>query len=73
MNLPPGIVTVLGARHVLVESRAAGTALGPDLRGAALLAIAQLVPALRLIKEQNWNWFSIPTIEVVVTAVLTII
>ncbi|WP_204081747.1 MFS transporter [Mycobacterium riyadhense] len=58
VNLPLGVVAVLAARRALVESRASGRRRVPDVRGAALLAIALGLLTLGLIKGPDWGWDS---------------
>ena len=73
VNLPLGVVAVLAARRVLVESRAAGRRRVPDLRGAVLLAIALGLLTLGLIKGQDWGWVSVSTIGVLVAAAIAVV
>jgi NTE family protein len=54
VNLPLGVVAVVVARRGLVESRASGRRRVPDLRGAALLAIALGCLTLGLVKGPDW-------------------
>jgi NTE family protein len=56
VNLPLGVVAVVVARRGLVESRASGRRRVPDLRGAALLAIALGCLTLGLVKGPDWGW-----------------
>ncbi|WP_082129629.1 MFS transporter [Mycobacterium haemophilum] len=73
VNLPLGVAAVLAARRVLVESRAAGRRRAPDLRGAALLALALGLLTLGLIKGSDWGWGSVPTIGVLVAAAVALV
>ncbi|ORW14487.1 MFS transporter [Mycobacterium lacus] len=58
VNLPLGVVAVVVARRGLVESRASGRRRVPDVRGAALLAVALAFVTLGLIKGADWGWAS---------------
>jgi NTE family protein len=58
VNLPVGITAWVLARRGLVESRAPGRRLVPDLRGAVLLAAGLSLLTLALIKGQDWGWSS---------------
>ncbi|MCV7198755.1 MFS transporter [Mycobacterium angelicum] len=73
VNLPLGVVAVLVARRALVESRASGRRRMPDVRGAALLAIALGLLTLGLIKGPDWGWSSLPAIGSLVAAAVAMI
>jgi NTE family protein len=62
VNLPLGVVAVVVARRGLVESRASGRRRVPDIRGAALLALALGCLTLGLVKGPDWGWASPATI-----------
>nr|WP_241011095.1 MFS transporter [Mycobacterium gordonae] len=62
VNVPMGILALVAARRLLVESRAAGRRRMPDIRGAVLLASALGLLTLGLIKGPNWGWTSAPTL-----------
>ncbi|MFZ0902459.1 MAG: DHA2 family efflux MFS transporter permease subunit, partial [Mycobacterium sp.] len=62
VNLPLGLAAVVVARRGLVESRASGRRRVPDLRGAALLALALGCLTLGLVKGPDWGWVSPATI-----------
>ena len=62
VNLPLGLVAVVVARRGLVESRASGRRRVPDLRGAALLAVALGCLTLGLVKGPDWGWVGAATI-----------
>lgn len=55
VNLPLGLVAVVVARRGLVESRASGRRRVPDIRGAALLALALGGLTLGLVKGPDWG------------------
>ena len=71
VNLPLGIVGIFAARRTLVESRAPGRRRVPDLRGAALLAVALGLLTLGLIKGPDWGWTSVATIGSLAAAAVT--
>ena len=58
VNLPFGLVAVWAARHELVESRAPGKRVMPDLVGAALLVASLALLNLGIIKGGDWGWAS---------------
>ncbi len=58
VNLPFGLVAVWAARHELVESRAPGRRVMPDLVGAALLVTSLALLNLGIIKGADWGWAS---------------
>ncbi len=58
VNLPIGALTWYLAGRKLVESRAPGRRLLPDLRGAALLALAVGVLIVGIVEGPNWGWAS---------------
>ena len=58
VNLPFGLVAVWAARHELVESRAPGRRVMPDLVGAALLVVSLALLNLGIIKGGDWGWTS---------------
>src|SRR6188472_4045717 len=58
VNLPFGLVAVWAARHELVESRAPGRRVMPDLVGAALLVVSLALLNLAIIKGGDWGWTS---------------
>ncbi len=58
VNVPVGIVALVLAQRVLVESRAPGRRRMPDLLGAGLLALAIASLVLALVKGQEWGWDS---------------
>ena len=58
VNLPIGALTWYFAGRELVESRAPGRRLLPDLRGAALLALAVGALSLGIVEGPNWGWAS---------------
>lgn len=71
VNLPLGIIGIAAARRALVESRAPGRRRVPDLRGAALLAVALGLLTLGLIKGPDWGWSSAATTGSLVAAAVT--
>jgi NTE family protein len=73
VNLPLGVVAVVVARRGLVESRASGRRRVPDIRGAALLALALGCLTLGLVKGPDWGWVSPATIGSFVAAVAAMV
>ena len=73
VNLPLGVVAVVVARRGLVESRASGRRRVPDLRGAALLAIALGCLTLGLVKGPDWGWVDPATIGSFLAAVVAML
>jgi EmrB/QacA subfamily drug resistance transporter len=62
VNVPLGLLAVVVARRVLVESRAPGRRRVPDLRGALLLAISLGLVTLALVRGHDWGWTSAATL-----------
>src|SRR5215217_962665 len=58
VNLPIGLFALRASKHTLVESRAPGRRMVPDLIGALLLAGATTALTLGIIKGQEWGWGS---------------
>src|SRR5581483_4114745 len=56
VNIPIGIVAVILARRLLVESRAPGRRRLPDLLGALVFALAIGFLVLAVVKGQEWGW-----------------
>jgi NTE family protein len=73
VNLPLGILGVIAARRTLVESRAPGRRRVPDMRGAALLAVALGLLTLGLIKGPDWGWTSAATTASLLAAAVTMV
>ncbi|WP_204800718.1 MFS transporter [Mycobacterium riyadhense] len=73
VNVPLGVLVVLAARRALVESRAAGRRRMPDVRGAALLAIALGLLTLGLIKGPDWGWASLRATGSLVAAAVVMV
>jgi EmrB/QacA subfamily drug resistance transporter len=73
VNLPLGVVAVVVARRGLVESRAFGRRRVPDLRGAALLAIALGCLTLGLVKGPDWGWVGPASIGSFLVAVVAML
>ncbi|MGH7732937.1 MAG: MFS transporter, partial [Gemmatimonadales bacterium] len=64
---------VVVARRGLVESRASGRRRVPDVRGAALLAIALGCLTLGLVKGPDWGWVGPATIGSFLAAVVAML
>ncbi|MGH3636097.1 MAG: MFS transporter, partial [Mycobacterium sp.] len=73
VNIPLGILAVVVARRGLVESRASGRRRMPDLRGAALLALALGFLTLGMIKGPDWGWVSAATIGSLVAGAVAMV
>jgi NTE family protein len=56
VNIPVGVVALVLARRVLVESRAPGRRRVPDLYGGVLFAAAVALLVLAVVKGQEWGW-----------------
>ena len=69
VNLPFGLAAVWAARHELVESRAPGRRMVPDLVGALLLVLALGALNLGIVKSEDWGWTGPQTIAALVAAV----
>ncbi len=58
VNLPFGVVAWVLARRALVESRAPGRRILPDLGGAALFALSLGLLTLAIVQGNDWGWTS---------------
>ena len=58
VNLPVGVVAYRVAQRGLVESRAPGRRVMPDLRGALLIVVAVGALATGLVQSGDWGWDS---------------
>ncbi len=58
VNLPFGLATWWLAKRMLTESRAPGRRRVPDLRGAALFALALALLTTALVQGDSWGWGS---------------
>ncbi len=58
VNIPVGLVAVVLAKRVLIESRAPGRRRVPDLLGGVVLALAIATLVLAVVKGQEWGWSS---------------
>ena len=56
INVPIGLAAAFAARRTLVESRAPGKRLMPDLLGAVLFAAAIGALVLAVVKGPEWGW-----------------
>ncbi len=68
VNLPFGALAILGARRDIVESRAPGRRVLPDIRGALMLAAALASLNLALVKAADWGWGSARVIGAIALA-----
>ena len=58
VNIPIGLVALVLAGRVLIESRAPGRRRVPDLLGGLVLALAIASLVLAVVKGQEWGWTS---------------
>jgi NTE family protein len=58
INLPFGVLAIVATRRTVVESRAPGRRVMPDIPGALLLAGALALLNLGIIKGNDWGWSS---------------
>ena len=58
VNLPFGVLALVATRRTVVESRAPGRRILPDIPGALLLALALGLLNLGVIKGNDWGWSS---------------
>lgn len=70
VNLPFGLVAVWAARQELVESRAPGRRMMPDLVGALLLVLALAALNLGIVKSEVWGWTGPQTLASFLAAVV---
>ena len=68
INLPLGLLAWWLARRELVESRAPGRRVLPDLRGALLLALSVGLLVLAIVEGQSWHWTNLRTVAAVLGA-----
>lgn len=69
VNVPVGIVAIVAASRLLVESRTPGRRALPDLVGAGQLAVAIGLLTLGIVESGSWGWGSVPQIAVFLAAV----
>lgn len=70
INVPVGVVALLGAVTLIPESKSDTATRIPDLLGAVLLAIALGALSLALVKGAEWGWLSVTTGTAVAIAVI---
>ncbi len=56
INVPLGVLTLVLARGVIVESRAPGRRYLPDLLGGLVLALGIAALVLAVVKGEEWGW-----------------
>jgi EmrB/QacA subfamily drug resistance transporter len=72
VNLPIGVVAILGARRWVPDSRDTRVTKVPDLAGAAMMTVGIGALALAIVEGGDWGWGSGKTIAAfVVAAALT--
>ena len=62
INLPLGILAWFLARRMVIESRAPGRRIMPDLRGALVLSLAVGALTLGIVQGGSWGWSSAATL-----------
>jgi NTE family protein len=70
VNLPIGIAALVLGRMYLVESRAPGKRLIPDLPGAVLFALGISAIVLAVTQGTDWGWTSVKVIGCFVAAIV---
>ena len=68
INVPLGLVAWLLARRMVMESRAPGSRVMPDLRGAFLLSVSLGSATLGIVEGGTWGWGSPATIGIFAVA-----
>jgi EmrB/QacA subfamily drug resistance transporter len=68
INVPLGIIAWLLVRRTVIESRAPGRRLMPDLRGALVLSLALAAVTLGIVQGSSWGWASPATVVTFVIA-----
>ena len=71
INVPLGLVAWLLARRMVMESRAPGSRVLPDLRGAFLLSVSIGSATLGIVQGGTWGWGSPATIGIFAVAALS--
>lgn len=72
INLPVGVVLVVGAAVLVPDVRHNTGAPRPDLAGAALIAVAVGALVLGLVEGNDWGWTSLGVLASFVVAVLAV-
>lgn len=70
VNLPFGVLAVVATRRTVIESRAPGRRVLPDIPGALLLAVALALLNLGVIQGNDWGWGSARVLGSFVVAAL---
>ncbi len=70
VNIPVGLVALVLAKRVLVESRAPGRRRVPDLLGGPLLAATIATLVLGIVKGPEWGWASVQVLASFAAAAL---
>ena len=70
VNLPFGAAALVATRRSIVESRAPGRRVLPDIPGALLLAVALALLNLGVVKASDWGWGSTRVLGSFVVAAL---
>ncbi len=72
INVPLGLIAFLLTRRMVVESRAPGSRIMPDLRGALLLSLGLGAVALGIVQGGNWGWTSPAILATFAVAVVSL-
>ncbi len=72
INLPLGVIAWFLARRMVIESRAPGRRIMPDLRGALVLSLAIAALTLGIVQGGTWGWRSAPTLVAFAVAAIGI-
>ena len=73
INLPLGVLAWFLARRMVIESRAPGRRIMPDLRGALVLSIAVGALTLGIVQGGSWGWGSAATVASFAVAAIGIV
>lgn len=73
INVPLGILAWLLSRRMVIESRAPGRRVLPDLRGALLLSVALASVTLGIVQGGSWGWTSPATVAAFAVAAVGIV
>jgi NTE family protein len=68
VNVPLGIIAWLLVGRMVIESRAPGRRLMPDLRGALVLSVSLAAVTLGIVQGGSWGWASPATVVTFVVA-----
>ncbi len=72
INVPLGLVALFMTRRMVVESRAPGLRIMPDLRGALLLSLGLGAVTLGIVQGGNWGWTSPAILATFIVAAVSV-